>query len=225
MNDLLRGILVGGVLLLAWLCSENRRAVNWRLVLGGLALQLVLICLFLVVPGADRLFSALADFFVAVTDFTKDGARFVFGGLADQTVTNGAFGAQNGFIFAFQALPTIIFFSALCSVLYYVGILQRVVWAFAWVTKKFMRLSGAESLAAAAEIFLGQTESPLMIKPYVGPRRGPSCSRSWWAAWPRSLAACSWPTSAFLAKATPCSRKPTRNFFSAPRSWRRRPCW
>ena len=169
MNDLLRGILgAGGVLLLAWLCSENRKAVNWRLVIGGMALQLTLICLFLVVPGADNLFGALADFFVAVTDFTKDGARFVFGGLADQTATNAAFGPANGFIFAFQVLPTIVFFSALCSVLYYAGILQRVVWAFAWVTKKFMRLSGAESLAAAAEIFLGQTESPLMIKPYVG---------------------------------------------------------
>jgi CNT family concentrative nucleoside transporter len=123
--------------------------------------------LFLAVPGADRLFNGLAKFFVWITDFSAEGARFVFGPLADFSSVQGAFGVGQGFVFAFQVLPTIVFFSALCSMLYYCGILQRVVFAFAWVTRRFMRLSGAESLAAAAEVFLGQTESPLMIKPYL----------------------------------------------------------
>jgi CNT family concentrative nucleoside transporter len=104
---------------------------------------------------------------VWVTDFSKEGAMFVFGALADPAAMGETLGPKRAFLFAFQVLPTIIFFSALCSMLYYCGILQKVVWAFAWVSKKFMKLSGAESLAAAAEIFLGQTESPLMIKPYI----------------------------------------------------------
>jgi CNT family concentrative nucleoside transporter len=148
-------------------CSENRRAIDWRLVAGGLTLQLILALLFLVVPGANRVFDGLASFFVWVTDFSKEGAMFVFGALADPAAMGEALGPKRAFLFAFQVLPTIIFFSALCSMLYYCGILQKVVWAFAWVSKRFMKLSGAESLAAAAEIFLGQTESPLMIKPYI----------------------------------------------------------
>ncbi len=149
------------------LCSENRRAIDWRLVAGGLSLQAILAVLFLVVPGGSGVFGALAEGFVWVTDFSREGAGFVFGVLADKEAVDGVFGKDRGFLFAFQVLPTIIFFSALCSMLYYLGVLQKVVWVFAWVTKKFMKLSGAESLAAAAEIFLGQTESPLMIKPYI----------------------------------------------------------
>lgn len=159
--DLLRALL-GLACLIGFgvLFSENRRAIDWRLVGGGLTLQILLALVFLVVPGGNWIFDRLATFFVWITDFSAEGAKFVFGELAD--------GRSNfGFIFAFQVLPTIIFFSALCSVLYYMGALQKLVWAFAWVSKKFMRLSGAESLAAAAEIFLGQTESPLMIKPYI----------------------------------------------------------
>ncbi len=167
-TDIFRALIgIAGLLALAWAFSENRRAIDWKLVAGGIALQWVLALLFLVVPGADRVFNGLAQFFVWLTDFTADGAKFVFGPLADVPAMEKPFGAKNGFVFAFQVLPTIVFFSALCSMLYYLGVLQRVVWAFAWVTKKFMKLSGAESLAAAAEIFLGQTESPLMIKPYV----------------------------------------------------------
>lgn len=166
--DLSRAALgLAGLLAVAFLFSENRRAIDWRLVLGGLALQLALALLFLAVPGADRVFDGLAKFFVWITDFSAEGAKFVFGPLADFGAVEKSFGAGQGFVFAFQVLPTIVFFSALCSVLYYLGVLQKVVFAFAWVAKKFMRLSGAESLAAAAEIFLGQTESPLMIKPYL----------------------------------------------------------
>lgn len=166
--DIFRALIgLTGLLGLAFLLSENRRAVDWRLVGGGVGLQWLLGVLFLAVPGADRLFNGLAKFFVWITDFSAEGARFVFGPLADFSSVQGAFGVGQGFVFAFQVLPTIVFFSALCSMLYYCGILQRVVFAFAWVTRRFMRLSGAESLAAAAEVFLGQTESPLMIKPYL----------------------------------------------------------
>ena len=172
--DIFRALIgLTGLLGLAFLLSENRRAVDWRLVGGGVGLQWLLGVLFLAVPGADRLFNGLAKFFVWITDFSAEGSRFVFGPLADFSSVQGAFGVGQGFVFAFQVLPTIVFFSALCSMLYYCGILQRVVFAFAWVTRRFMRLSGAESLAAAAEIFLGQTESPLMIKPYL-----PSLTRS-----------------------------------------------
>ena len=172
--DIFRALIgLTGLLGLAFLLSENRRAVDWRLVGGGVGLQWLLGVLFLAVPGADRLFNGLAKFFVWITDFSAEGARFVFGPLADFSSMQGAFGVGQGFVFAFQVLPTIVFFSALCSMLYYCGILQRVVFAFAWVTRRFMRLSGAESLAAAAEVFLGQTESPLMIKPYL-----PSLTRS-----------------------------------------------
>jgi CNT family concentrative nucleoside transporter len=168
LTDILRALLgIVALIGVAVLCSENRRMIDWRLVGGGLFLQVILALLFLVVPGADRVFESLATFFVWVTDFSKDGAKFVFGALADPEKLTGPLGAGEAFLFAFQVLPTIIFFSALCSMLYYCGVLQKVVWAFAWVTKRFMKLSGAESLAAAAEIFLGQTESPLMIKPYI----------------------------------------------------------
>ncbi|MCW1912602.1 hypothetical protein OJ996_03385 [Luteolibacter sp. GHJ8] len=168
LTDLLRALLgLTAIIAIGVALSENRRAIDWKLVGGGLTLQIILALLFLVVPGADGVFESLAQFFVWVTDFSKEGAQFVFGPLADPAAMGGVFGAGGAFVFAFQVLPTIIFFSALCSMLYYCGVLQKVVWAFAWVTKKFMRLSGAESLAAAAEIFLGQTESPLMIKPYI----------------------------------------------------------
>jgi CNT family concentrative nucleoside transporter len=166
--DLLRALLgIAGLIGLGVLFSENRKAIDWRLVGGGLTLQVILALLFLVVPGANRVFDGLAGFFVWVTDFSKEGAMFVFGALADPAAMGETLGPKRAFLFAFQVLPTIIFFSALCSMLYYCGVLQKVVWAFAWVSKKFMKLSGAESLAAAAEIFLGQTESPLMIKPYI----------------------------------------------------------
>ena len=179
-NDLFRTFLgVIGLLAIGVLFSENRRRIDWRLVAGGLALQVLLALIFLAVPGGDWIFGQLARFFVAVTDFTGAGVKFVFGEvLGDPRELERVFGINKGYVFALHVLPTIVFFSALCSMLYYLGVLQKVVYGFAWVTKKFMRLSGAESLAVAAEIFLGQTESPLMIKPYVAKLTVPSCSRS-----------------------------------------------
>ncbi|MEM9985179.1 MAG: Na+ dependent nucleoside transporter N-terminal domain-containing protein, partial [Bacteroidota bacterium] len=159
--DLLRGLLgLAAMLAIAWLFSRNRKAIDWRLVGIGMGLQLGLAILVLKVPGVKEVFGVLADGFVALLGFTAAGSEFIFGGLVANT-------ESFGYIFAFQILPTIVFFSALTAMLYYLGILQRVVYAFAWLMKKTMRLSGAESLAAAGNIFLGQTESPLLIRPYL----------------------------------------------------------
>ncbi len=124
------------------------------------------------VPGGENVFEALSTFFVTIINFTFDGAKFVFGALASQTDFDKVFPSdlQNqgfGFIFAFQVLPTIIFFSSLMSVLYHLGIMQKVVQAMAWVMAKAMRVSGAESLSVAANVFIGQTEAPLVVRPYV----------------------------------------------------------
>ena len=164
----LRGLL-GIVILLGLmvLLSRDRRAINWRLVAGGLLLQLALAAAFFTTDATARVMQPVAAFFVKVTDFSAEGARMVFGKLVDLRTMGGVFGPDGAFVFAFQVLPTIIFFSALTSVLYYLGVLQRIVFAFAWVMKRVMRLSGAESLAAAGEVFLGQTESALLVKPYV----------------------------------------------------------
>jgi CNT family concentrative nucleoside transporter len=145
---------------LALLFSNNRRAINWRLVGAGMALQIVFAALVLHVGWFKTGMDGLARAFVWVVDFSAEGAGFVFGGLASNR-------AAFGFIFAFSILPTIIFFSALTSALYYLGIIQKVVYGIAWVLSRTMKLSGTESLSAAANIFVGQTEAPLMVKPYL----------------------------------------------------------
>jgi len=166
--NIARGLL-GIVVLLAllWLLSLDRRRVNWRLVAGGLFLQVVLAAAFFTTEITARVMQPLAQLFVDITEFSNAGARMVFGKLVDFPAMERLFGSDSAFIFAFQVLPTIIFFSALTSVCYYLGLLQRVVYAFAWVMKRVMRLSGAESLAVAGEVFLGQTESALLVKPYI----------------------------------------------------------
>ena len=151
-----------------WLCSTDRKAINWRLIGGGLLLQFLLAIAFFGAPEAsNKVLEPVASFFVRITDFSMDGAQLVLGKLVDIPTMEKVLGPENGFIFAFRVLPTIIFFSALTSALYYLGILQRIVYVFAWVMKRMMRLSGAESLAVAGEIFLGQTESALLVKPYL----------------------------------------------------------
>lgn len=159
--DLLRFAL--GVVILLGLCwgfSESRRHVQWRLVGMGLAFTFALGLLILKMPFAAPVLETVTAFFVQLLDFAEAGAIFVFG---EVLVTDGSFGA----IFAFKILPTIIFFSAFTSVLYYLNILQYLVYAFAWLMSRTMRLSGAESLAAAANVFVGMTEAPLVVKPYV----------------------------------------------------------
>lgn len=144
----------------AYALSRDRGAVDWRLVASGIGLQLVLALLILRVPAVSRLFDVLASFFQGVLAYSEAGATFLFGSLVTEL-------DSFGYIFAFQVLPTIVFFSALSAVLFYLGILQRIVFAFAWVMKRTMRLSGPESLAAAANVFIGQTEAPLVVKPYL----------------------------------------------------------
>jgi len=145
---------------LAYLCSENRKAIPWRLVGGGVILQFLCGVLVLKVEWARIAVDWVGTAFVNLLDFNKTGSEFLFGALVTDT-------KSFGFIFAFNVLPTIIFFSALTSLLFYMGILQRIVYAFAWLMSKTMKLSGAESLSASANIFLGQTEAPLLIKPYL----------------------------------------------------------
>ncbi len=160
--SILRGLL--GILVLiaiAWVFSTNRKAINWSLVAKGLALQIILALLILKVPGVENIFEFLSKCFVKVISFTQDGVKFLFASFIDNTIDSALLN------FAVVILPTVIFFSALTSLLYYWGVLQKVVYGFAWLMKKIMKLSGAESLAAAGNIFLGQTESPLLVKPYL----------------------------------------------------------
>ncbi len=158
-EDILRAAL-GMVALLGicYLLSSNRKKIDWRLVGMGVLLQIVLAFLMLKVSLVRAIFRVIVDFFVMVIAASDQSAEFLFGRLAEPT---------EGFGFAFYVLPTIVFFAALSSLLYYLGILQKVVYGFAWVMKKTMRLTGAESLAAAANVFIGQTEAPLVVKPYL----------------------------------------------------------
>ncbi len=157
---LIRGLFgIFVLILIAWLFSSNRKAVAWRVVTVGLLIQVVLAFGVLFIPAVEHTFEFVGKIFVVILDFTKIGSTFLF---------NDLMNIQSfGFIFALQILPTIIFFSALTSVLFYLGIIQKVVWLLAWLLTKALRISGAESLSVAGNIFLGQTEAPLMIKAYL----------------------------------------------------------
>jgi concentrative nucleoside transporter, CNT family len=172
--SLLRGLLgLAFILALAVALSSDRRAINWRTVGFGLALQL-LFAVF-VLKGDDMAeafaplgwpaaaFSFGASFFVVFLDWVEAGASFLFGNLALGPGNDGSL----GFFFAFQVLPTIIVFSSLMSILYYLGVMQRVVRAMAWVVSRALGTSGPESLSVTANIFVGQTEAPLVIRPYI----------------------------------------------------------
>ena len=177
MNSAIMSVLFGilGVLLsIAWSFSNNKKNINWRIVATGIGLQLIFAVFVILTPWGSIVFDAIGSFFVTIINFTFDGAEFVFGALANQSVFNQAFpdgttGTQGGFIFAFQVLPTIIFFSSLMSVLYYLGMMQKIVQGMAWVMAKSMRVSGSESISVAANVFIGQTEAPLVVRPYVSP--------------------------------------------------------
>ena len=161
MNDIFRGVIGLTILLgLTWLLSSSRKSINWRTVGVGVLLQLVFAVLILKVPFIKMVFEKISQVFVEILNYSSEGATFLFGGLVSDMNTFG-------YIFAFQVLPTILFFSALTSVLYYLGILQGIIKGFATVMRKAMGLSGPESLAAAGNIFLGQTESPLLVRPYL----------------------------------------------------------
>jgi len=156
-----RGLLGLAVLLtLTFLMSSNRKGIKWRQILMGLLIQFIFALLILKVPAVRGAFDKLSALFVQLLSFTDVGAKFLFGELINET-------SSLGYIFAFKVLPTVVFFSALTSLLFYYGVMQKIVYAFAWVMKNTLRLSGAESLSAAGNIFLGQTESPLLVKPYL----------------------------------------------------------
>ncbi|PPK84109.1 CNT family concentrative nucleoside transporter [Neolewinella xylanilytica] len=159
--DLFRTVLGMSVMLgTCYLFSANRRAIDWKLVGIGVAMQFALALLILKVDGVSTVFDYVAAGFRKTLEFTAAGAEFLFGSIV---VDLDSF----GYIFAFQVLPTIVFFSALSAILYYLGILQKVVYGLAWLLSKAMGLSGPESLAAAANVFIGQTEAPLVVKPYL----------------------------------------------------------
>lgn len=173
-ESIARGLLGIVVILgVALAISSDRSKVNWRTVGAGLALQLLLAIFLLKGSAMGEVFAPLAwpkaffswvsSFFVVVLEFTTAGAEFVFGPLALAQGTDGSM----GFFFAFQVLPTIVFFGSLMALLYHLGIMQKVVQYMAWAVSKFLGTSGAESLSVTANIFVGQTEAPLVIRPYL----------------------------------------------------------
>lgn len=160
LSSILRGIM--GMLFLffvAFALSRNRKAINWSLVLKGSLLQLILALFILKVPFVSSIFDWLAKAFTKVIDFSHEGAIFLFGSMGEMPPMLANF--------AFWILPTVVFVSALSSLMYYFGILQFVVKKMAWVMNRFLGISGSESVAAAANVFVGQTEAPLLVKPYL----------------------------------------------------------
>ena len=166
MISILRGLLgLIFILAIAFVFSENRNKIQWKIVVIGLGFQILLAFLILNPFNISFLeyfrvgFELLGKVFVYILDFSKAGADFLFGSFLDTE--------KHGFLFAFQVLPTIIFFSALTSLFFYLGLIQKIVYYLALLMTRFLKLSGAESLSVAGNIFLGQTESPLMIKAYL----------------------------------------------------------
>jgi len=159
-NSLWRGALgMVSLIFIAFLFSANRRAIKWKTVGIGLALQLIIAIGVLKVGFIKTVFEFIGKGFIEILSYTQAGSEFLFGGMLDVN--------SFGFIFAFQVLPTIIFFSALTSVLFYLGIIQKVVKLMGLLLSKVLGISGAESLSVAGNVFLGQTEAPLLIKAYL----------------------------------------------------------
>mgnify|MGYP000707237338 CR=1 FL=1 len=146
-------------LLIAFMFSSDRKKINWRLVISGVLAQFFLALLILKTPFGRSFFDGAKDFFQAILSYTDEGSKFIFGGLHNTE--------KIGFSFAIMVLPTIIFMSTLMNILYHLGIMQRIVKGCALIMMKVMGTSGAESLSAAANIFAGQTEAPLTVKPYI----------------------------------------------------------
>ncbi|MDB4533929.1 Na+ dependent nucleoside transporter [Vicingaceae bacterium] len=159
-TTLWRGVLgMVSLLLIAFLYSKDRKSINWKTVGIGLTVQLIIAFGVIKVPFIQKIFGFVGSIFTNILDFTAKGSQFLFGDLMNIE--------SFGFIFVFQVLPTIIFFSALTSLLFYLGIIQIVVKGMAMFLTKILKISGAESLSVAGNIFLGQTEAPLMIKAYL----------------------------------------------------------
>ena len=166
--DYLRAL--GGLIFIvgiAYLFSNNRRAVDWKLVFAGIVMQIVFGLLIAKVPLVQNLFEYISAKFITFLNFAQKGAEFLYGDLSKNSDATPTARHSLGFLFAFQTLPTVIFFSAVTAGLYHLGVLQKIVYGFAWVMGKTMRLSGAESLSVAGDIFMGQTEAPLLVKPFI----------------------------------------------------------
>ena len=159
-TSILRGIIgLSTIILIAYLLSNNKKRIDWKTIIIGLSSQLVIAVAVLRVEFVRMIFEKIGQGFLAIVTFTNQGSKILFGELADSS--------KYGEIFVFQVLPVIIFFSALTSVLYYYRIIQKVVSGLAWMLTKFLNISGQESLAVAGNIFLGQTEAPLLVKGYL----------------------------------------------------------
>ena len=159
-TSIFRGVVgLTSIILIAYLLSNNRKKIDWKTILIGLSSQLIIAVAVLKVEFVRILFEKIGQGFLAIVTFTNQGSRILFGDLADSS--------KYGEIFVFQVLPVIIFFSALTSVLYYYRIIQKTVSGLAWMMTKFLNISGQESLAVAGNIFLGQTEAPLLVKGYL----------------------------------------------------------
>ena len=159
-TSILRGIIgLSSIILIAYLLSNNKKRIDWKTIIIGLSSQLVIAVAVLRVEFVRMIFEKIGQGFLAIVTFTNQGSKILFGELADSS--------KYGEIFVFQVLPVIIFFSALTSVLYYYRIIQKVVSGLAWMLTKFLNISGQESLAVAGNIFLGQTEAPLLVKGYL----------------------------------------------------------
>ncbi len=159
-ESIIRGIIgMTCLVLIAYLFSNNRKKINWKTAFLGLLTQLILAILIIRVEFVQNIFEFFGKIFVKTLDFTMEGSRFLLGDMVNVE--------SFGYVFLFQVLPTIIFFSALTSVLFYLGIIQKIVKLLAWSLSKLLNISGAESLSVAGNIFLGQTEAPLMIKAYL----------------------------------------------------------
>jgi CNT family concentrative nucleoside transporter len=160
LESILRGIIgMISLVFIAYLFSSNKKAINWKTTFLGLTSQLILAVLILRVEFVQSIFEFFGKIFVKTLDFTMEGSKFLLGDMVNVE--------SFGYVFLFQVLPTIIFFSALTSVLFYLGIIQKVVKILALSLSKLLNISGAESLSVAGNIFLGQTEAPLMIKAYL----------------------------------------------------------
>ncbi|PCI37573.1 MAG: NupC/NupG family nucleoside CNT transporter [Elusimicrobia bacterium] len=175
MEDFIRAIIgVASLIGFGVLISSNRKKIKWETVAWGLGLQIVFGLFLLKTPWGLALFSKANDTVIALLGFSNEGAKFLFGPLigfsslpvaaSDGSVIGAA---SIGMIFAFRVLPTILFFSALMSIMYYLGVMQVIISVFAKLMSKTMKTSGAESLSVAANIFVGQTEAPLVVKPYI----------------------------------------------------------
>ncbi len=150
---------LGSLVAIAWMFSNNRRRVDWTLVGTGVVLQILFAMFVLLTTFGAAIFDTLAHGFVTLSGFTAEGARLIFGNLLDAETY--------GFIFAFQVLPTIIFFASLMAVLYHLGVMQMIVRGMAFAITKVMRVSGAETTTVCASVFIGQTEAPLTVRPYI----------------------------------------------------------